>query len=142
MGTKVVRIDNQQLVYKVYTTASEMFAQLKTSDVDYNEYRSLNMRDIGTQTPHNPDVVLGDRRYPLYKSRSTHVTIVIYPAYYYTPGIKLMRNKDDAIVFSESEWNEFLDYQNSLISCTQRRLVHQFIEVVVLFTSQTSLVLQ
>nr|CAI5817816.1 unnamed protein product [Callosobruchus analis] len=63
MGTKAVRIVGSSTLlqstvgYKVYSTASEMFAQHKTTDLVYNEDRPFNMRDIGTQIPHNPDVV-------------------------------------------------------------------------------------
>ncbi|VEN48009.1 unnamed protein product [Callosobruchus maculatus] len=109
-GEDSVKWYSQQWISQLYSTTSEMFTQQKNPVL--KESYSYNMVDSSTQTSHNAVVVLGERRYPLNKSKSKHVTIGVYPAYNYSPGIKLMGVKGDNIVFTESEWKEFLDYQN------------------------------
>nr|CAI5841401.1 unnamed protein product [Callosobruchus analis] len=69
---------SQQLIDKLYSMTSKMFSQQKNPV--YKESYSYDMVDNNTQTVYNPIVVLGERKYPLNKSKSKYVTVGVYSA--------------------------------------------------------------
>lgn len=56
-------------------------------------------------------VVIGERRFSLNNSKSKYVSVGLARDYEYEPCIILKGNKNDVIIFSEEEWNGFLEYQ-------------------------------
>lgn len=78
---------------------NNVFSQKK---VEKDETRQASKNDI---------VMLGERKYPLNKSRSKFVVVGLTYEHGFVPGIKLTGIKNDTISFNENEWNHFLNYQ-------------------------------
>jgi hypothetical protein len=56
-------------------------------------------------------VTIGERRFPLNKSRSKFVSVGLVNTCEYSPCIQLSGIKGECLIFSESEWDELLEYQ-------------------------------
>lgn len=56
-------------------------------------------------------VVIGERRFPLNKSRSKYISVGLSRDDDFEPCIILCGNKGDSIRFNEQEWLDFLNYQ-------------------------------
>lgn len=56
-------------------------------------------------------VLIGERSFPLNKSKSKSISISLSRDYGYMPCVKLSGNKGVAIIFNEDEWTKFMSYQ-------------------------------
>lgn len=64
----------------------------------------------------NDTVIIGERKYNLNKSKSKFVSVGLAYNFGFTPSIQLSGNKNNQIVFDESEWNHLLSYQGIITS--------------------------
>lgn len=72
---------------------------------------TLEMYNFDSQRRKSEIVVIGERAFPLNKSRCKYVSVGMTPEYNYDPCIRIMGNKGDLIMFSEYDWMDFLTYQ-------------------------------
>lgn len=87
---------------KMYTTTSAMSSSNSEKDV---KNQLSKMLYVGEK------LILGERKYPLNKSKTKFVTVGLVYEYGFAPGIKLTGIKNDTIIFNEAEWNSLLRYQ-------------------------------
>lgn len=67
-----------------------------------------------------PDILLGEKRFYLNCSKTKYVTVSLSYDLNFTPCITISGNRNNIVMFSEKEWEEFL---------TQKEVIDNFMEV-------------